>query len=289
MEVSFQSALPARGATRRDPLARRGQGVSIRAPRAGSDHRLPDPGSRWRVSIRAPRAGSDLPEDADRATIQAFQSALPARGATPLIHQHSLRFWFQSALPARGATDRERPDGPDGTVSIRAPRAGSDGVSVAMSTRWSCFNPRSPRGERPHSCAAYCREGSFNPRSPRGERPYVQRVQELVRVFQSALPARGAMRSRPRAGRSTRRFNPRSPRGERPEREAARQLGERVSIRAPRAGSDPAMPPMASWIFCFNPRSPRGERPAYREALLRQRVFQSALPARGATHIDKRI
>ena len=34
----------------------------------------------------------------------------------------------------------------------------------------------------------------------------------------------------------------------------------------------------------FNPRSPRGERPVFKKLVTGDRVFQSTLPARGATN-----
>ena len=59
---------------------------------------------------------------------------------------------------------------------------------------------------------------------------------------------------------------------------------QRISIRAPREGSDDSE---ADQILCeddFNPRSPRGERHHIRAVQQpRPAVFQSTLPARGAT------
>ena len=78
--------------------------------------------------------------------------------------------------------------------------------------------------------------------------------------FQSTLPARGATGSdsyRRRAGGD---FNPRSPHGER--RQGARHSG------AP---------------HYFNPRSPHGERQKMANVMTRISLFQSTLPARGAT------
>ena len=56
-------------------------------------------------------------------------------------------------------------------ISIHAPREGSDGLALPVSTSTSNFYPRSPRGERRflvNSSGA----GTYNfyPRSPRGER-----------------------------------------------------------------------------------------------------------------------
>ena len=101
----FQSTLPVRGATlpQRAPL--RHMGISIHAPRAGSDSstissmsvrsyfnpRSPCGERRfadgtfefWRtISIHAPRAGSDASVQSWAASLRRFQSTLPVRGAT---------------------------------------------------------------------------------------------------------------------------------------------------------------------------------------------------------------
>ena len=100
---------------------------------------------------------------------------------------------FQSTLPARGAT-YSRDDGKAYMMfSIHAPREGSDGSSLSSVTIEANFNPRSPRGERqsPHlkQCLPYT---DFNPRSPRGERQRCGVGIASTTIFQSTLPARGA-------------------------------------------------------------------------------------------------
>ena len=78
--------------------------------------------------------------------------------------------------------------------------------------------------------------------------------------FQSTLPARGATITR---------------------EIIAKRL--EISIHAPRTGSDPN-------AFCtlrmqpyFNPRSPHGERLLHNKTSGNANIFQSTLPARGAT------
>ena len=191
---------------------------------------------------------------------------------------------FQSALPARGATRSCWTRECWQRVSIRAPRAGSD----------------ADRARAPGPCRG------FNPRSPRGERRAAHDGSTPQRRFQSALPARGAtvveacrdyiesvsIRA-PRAGSDLARamidiephhgFNPRSPRGERREEGGTASCLFQVSIRAPRAGSDVRRWICGFWSSCFNPRSPRGERPSFTRSGQSSSMFQSALPARGAT------
>ena len=55
-----------------------------------------------------------------------------------------------------------------------------------------------------------------------------------------------------------------------------------ISIHAPRTGSDDERGGIAGEVD-FNPRSPHGERHTFRCWLLRLGIFQSTLPARGAT------
>ena len=124
----FQSTLPARGATSggqaRRPRAgdfnprsphgerhfrrngnRRERLISIHAPRTGSDSKDERSALGIAISIHAPRTGSDINRFSHRPCIDAFQSTLPARGATgqgtrPIYSTTE----FQSTLPARGAT-----------------------------------------------------------------------------------------------------------------------------------------------------------------------------------------
>ena len=176
------------------------------------------------TSFAAPdRFLSTLPARSDRCSFRPrlrstrFLSTLPARGATfvsPNLYSvvlyfyprsprgerrsKSSSFWagilFLSTLPARGATRCGDPAPPAQTISIHAPREGSDPTTSTMRAATANFYPRSPRGERPMPKMA----------SPRPT------------AFLSTLPARGAT---PRPRRRLRRssdFYPRSPRGERP-------------------------------------------------------------------------
>ena len=148
------------------------------------------------------------------------------------------------------------------TISIHAPRTGSDG--------------RASKGAR-----FFC---NFNPRSPHGERHGLIWVQGEAGAFQSTLPARGATVSN---GREHGLFiiSIHAPRTG-----SDATCGERfawmqkISIHAPRTGSDEhaGMMRVSGWKFQstlpargatreargsrpnrqdFNPRSPHGERP----------------------------
>ncbi len=260
--------------------------ISIHAPRTGSDPttKLPIPGlydfnprsphgerlfrliaifGHCRISIHAPRTGSDGFDRRAKRTGKAFQSTLPARGATastvvpsararhfnPRSPHGERRFdrrakrtgkAFQSTLPARGATFSRLLQNLRDSISIHAPRTGSDVSAIVADPLKIHFNPRSPHGERLNG---------------RGR-------QEMPQLFQSTLPARGATRNCPvKLGRIC------------------------ISIHAPRTGSDILCGDCVDAHLDFNPRSPHGER--LDRLIGREKDapgFQSTLPARGATY-----
>ena len=122
------------------------------------------------------------------------------------------------------------------------------------------FNPRSPHGERRNPTGSGISERHFNPRSPHGERPALTAAVSSGEKFQSTLPARGATLRADGSKSGYTHFNPRSPHGER------RQGARKASVRG-----------------YFNPRSPHGERLVVKVHMATATVFQSTLPARGAT------
>ena len=191
--------------------------ISIHAPRAGSDreYEIPIPKTNTfqstlpvrgatavalcvaktaDISIHAPRAGSDNLSSARRSASSDFNPRSPCgeRRAVVLIVQRD-EIQFQSTLPVRGATAIGYILGSRLSISIHAPRAGSDAYLLGVSLSVRNFNPRSPCGERltkffdwfivtlisihapragsdsSRSCplSASC---DFNPRSPCGER-----------------------------------------------------------------------------------------------------------------------
>ena len=100
------------------------------------------------VSIHAPREGCDGRLWYTIDVVEGFQSTHPARGATISMYGHGGMWIFQSTHPARGATTTP-------CMKYLLPRY---------------FNPRTPRGVRPHKVCS----------------PF-----DLVE-FQSTHPARGA-------------------------------------------------------------------------------------------------
>ncbi len=271
---------------------RRGR-VSIHAPRVGSDLRLfrrltpgegfnprsprgerrrwcPRTARRGTVSIHAPRVGSDAAGVAFYVEASTgFNPRSPRGERLGDVALQAREMAFQSTLPAWGAT-RDVLQGIDGElVSIHAPRVGSDPPGRPRPQCWHRFNPRSPRGERPHTESMFAVLICFNPRSPRGERPSTLAVDSCPVIVSIHAPRVGSDHDRYRAA-----------------------LRARVSIHAPRVGSDDGKRlPMAdktkfqstlpAWGAtslvstnspsgnCFNPRSPRGERPPGRSRCTR--------------------
>ncbi len=174
-------------------------------------------------------------------------------------------------------------------ISIHAPRTGSDTPSAAGSSGLEYFNPRSPHGERRastgsfgrvtlfqstlpargatvHEGAHVPRVGDFNPRSPHGERRNLRRDGSTLIAH----------------------FNPRSPHGERHKASINSRLSDLISIHAPRTGSDTNNSRWTGLQSDFNPRSPHGERRCWHILSGKFIVFQSTLPARGATGCARR-
>ena len=190
--------------------------ISIHAPRTGSDPQGRRP--RWsahHISIHAPRTGSDTAPHQQTRRHPAFQSTLPARGATIphccLLPRNGFQSTlpargatfgilrcvadlksFQSTLPARGATARDAGLDTGIIISIHAPRTGSDNFGVAAITllHISIHAPRT--GSDDEEKLLLLELLHFNPRSPHGERHH-RRADCPIRFD----------------------FNPRSPHGER--------------------------------------------------------------------------
>ena len=100
---------------------------------------------------------------------------------------------FQSTLPVWGATTPCPGGFPYTSISIHAPRVGSDPSALRLCALYNHFNPRSPCGERPAEGLIYGPQDAF----------------------QSTLPVWGATSAMPREVYFTLHFNPRSPCGER--------------------------------------------------------------------------
>ena len=130
-EFSFQSTLPARGATTFRHKTPACLDISIHAPRTGSDQVRCCYSRQPPISIHAPRTGSDV-TFCPVAIARSISIHAPRTGSDGITrHVLFVRKRFQSTLPARGATLR-------------------DGKRVGVRAN---FNPRSPHGERHAACA----------------------------------------------------------------------------------------------------------------------------------------
>ena len=144
------------------------------------------------------------------------------------------------------------------------------------------FNPRSPHGERRFRQLLLPALRHFNPRSPHGERHGGHRTPSKKSCISIHAPRTGSDAAgeaffrhlpisihAPRTGSDWNADTPVNP--------------AEISIHAPRTGSDRWTSPSCPRRKYFNPRSPHGERPARITRRKRWTVFQSTLPARGAT------
>ena len=146
-------------------------GISIHAPRVGSDGLAAENGVVLNISIHAPRVGSDPqylqkpPEAAD------FNPRSPC-GERHIPTEVSVKVAVISIHAPRVGSDIDKPGFHlHGEISIHAPRVGSDyndAVSAARDTQISIHAPRV--GSDIQSRPARPQKFYFNPRSPCGER-----------------------------------------------------------------------------------------------------------------------
>ena len=154
-------------------------------------------------------------------------------------------------------------------------------VSFCLS---SDFNPRSPRGERPWTAQKLLTFLPISIHAPREGSDSAKDNNLLEAIqFQSTLPARGATVAID-TDREIVEISIHAP------REGSDQLysdvgtsKQCISIHAPREGSDLLSLQCLQVLFYFNPRSPRGERRIIYYISIIMPIFQSTLPARGAT------
>ena len=146
VKFGFQSTLPVGGATRLAVTDKSRRGISIHAPRGGSDWQLHrqaagvvhfNPRSPW-GERRNPR--STLCKTA------RFQSTLPVGGATMTVTPRRRPSRFQSTLPVGGATGQRPGQQHIRRISIHAPRGGSDRMCPTWSYHQFGFQSTLPVG-----------------------------------------------------------------------------------------------------------------------------------------------
>ena len=284
-QIVFQSTLPVWGATRGSAHRRTGKGISIHAPRVGSDSRpqircfLPinfNPRSPWGER----RIGQGLLVGG-----LTFQSTLPVGGATEFLRAAVRDHQFQSTLPVWGATTTRtryqksnnkdfNPRSPcgerrvatlgrrqRGSISIHAPRVGSDGLSRMRRGNDGDFNPRSPCGERLTDIIRSVTIRGFQSTLPVWGATPTQMIQPYgTTLFQSTLPVWGATPGIRPFCPGPENFNPRSPCGERPLPVLPWAWSSNFNPRSP-CGERLGRRTGPVLVYHFNPRSPCGERP----------------------------
>ena len=273
--------------------ARSGNGIENFNPRSPHGERPPPSPPQTTmagISIHAPRTGSDSLELVSCQGV-CISIHAPRTGSDPWSRRVSVtRSPFQSTLPARGAT--------------------TSAAIAANCTRY--FNPRSPHGERPSSAPSTAPESSISIHAPRtgsDEDKYVMQAMHYISIhaprtgsdlyvgshsaaysaFQSTLPARGATGIRSMVIFAASHFNPRSPHGERPVSLCTASRSPAISIHAPRTGSDAADLCCGFIRHAISIHAPRTGSDVVRVRGTVVRIFQSTLPARGATGIRSMV
>ena len=196
--------------------------------------------------------------------IFAFQSTLPVGGATP--HRAIFTVPLSISIHApRGGSDSQK-TGENRTFQTfqsTLPVGGATPRGVTAITNRIYFNPRSPWGERRIQIVIPNGGVDFNPRSPWGERPKGRTRSPGEEIFQSTLPVGGATMAIAAAGK----------------------LAD-ISIHAPRGGSDCDLAEIVIPGIRFQSTLPVGGATAsgcgYR---MIRRLFQSTLPVGGATRL----
>ena len=170
------------------------------------------------ISIHAPRMGSDILFIPPLESRIDFNPRSP-HGERPKVQiRENNQLAFQSTPPAWGATDIRGEDVSPFTISIHAPRMGSDELFKKGKARIYYFNPRSPHGERRTDTRRRGSSAHISIHAPRmGSDSRKPGIAHDWITFQSTPPAWGA------TGRP-----------------ASQKLTSTISIHAPRMGSDRA-------------------------------------------------
>ena len=188
----FQSTLPVWGATDGTLQDICTRGISIHAPRVGSDfpvcprksrrgyfnprspcgerHQPPGNGRLCHsISIHAPRVGSDV-NVPKRSQASDISIHAPRVGSDGHYRPRPDQGGISIHAPRVGSDPVQYPNISPHSISIHAPRVGSDWRYSQLPSVRRYFNPRSPCGERLSSKVTKTYAKDFNPRSPCGER-----------------------------------------------------------------------------------------------------------------------
>ena len=257
------------------------------------------------ISIHAPREGSDVMFGTATRRFYRFLSTLPARGATDPPNDAGYIEIFLSTLPARGATLRMWWIWRKNSISIHAPREGSDHGTPPTPPRRATFLSTLPaRGATSCAVNVYPHGGFLSTLPARGatwelsdrERQIVaisihapREGSDLFPAFFHRIadisihaPREGSDRGL-QAGNVQTQISIHAPREGSDRSSHWGPRSSMISIHAPREGSDMVRRQRRRAGQHFYPRSPRGERPLHSRLQRRPFRFLSTLPARGAT------
>ena len=303
----FQSTLPVWGATHRGTGLERLHRFQSTLPvwgatvyRGGLRHK-PD------ISIHAPRVGSDSFWPAYSQNFFYFNPRSPCGERRASIKKLTERRIFQSTLPVWGATTGYSFKSRWVSISIHAPRVGSDGSLLPHTQHSPNFNPRSPCGERHYGRVSAYDGEIFQSTLPVWGATCLEGAGVVYGdAFQSTLPVWGATSTVIHKRNNSVNISIHAPRVGSDSIVLPVHGVKTISIHAPRVGSDHGLQYLSSTLFSFqstlpvwgatqvsggaqwdgknfNPRSPCGERHTPHRLSRCGNPFQSTLPVWGAT------
>ena len=192
------------------------------------------------ISIHAPRAGSDAHGSTAETSTSDFNPRSPC-GERPSRRGQWLRVRYFN--PRSPCGERRRP----GVrmqcavvISIHAPRAGSDQMAICRSSRESVISIHAPRAGSDQAPRRICSSWQyFNPRSPCGERRSTQKPAQNHQDISIHAPRAGSDHRRPCVALHRHEFQSTLPvRGATVRALESALYRKPISIHAPRAGSD---------------------------------------------------
>ncbi len=261
--LTFQSTLPARGATDGTALPCRQARISIHAPRTGSDS---DDKKVLQKHLdfnpRSPHGERPAGGCCIRAST-TFQSTLPARGATLPVQDEPITATISIHAPRTGSDETMiMRIYAHLTISIHAPRTGSDTRFRSSGVLTLMISIHAPRtgSDAIQKDKAFCINISIHaPRTGSDPRTYTPRG--CSRQFQSTLPARGAT--------STSRASSSEPKP--------------FQSTLPARGATAASQSRSYHLRVFQSTLPARGATRGIKCIVCSQQFQSTLPARGAT------
>ena len=217
MQKAFQSTLPVWGATSPTCPDTAIRNISIHAPRVGSDLNGSCVCARHIISIHAPRVGSDNEQSVNHGEIFTYFNPRSPCGERQLrILRKPCPKQFQSTLPVWGATSRFLRFGVNRSISIHAPRVGSDSFTLLTARKKRQFQSTLPVWGATSLASRPATLQTISIHAPRVGSDWQAAVFRCCDLH----------------------FNPRSPCGERRGADLQRNHAADISIHAPRVGSD---------------------------------------------------